>query len=325
MSKAFNHSHAPPVIMLAGPTASGKSAIALKLASKINGVIVNVDSMQVYSDLRILTARPSVEEERQVPHYLYGHVDGSVAYSVADYLNAVQQLLDSPVAQERPLIFVGGTGLYFRALLQGLAPVPPIIPEIREKIRRESLNASAPELHMRLQKCDPDTAMGLKPQDHQRIVRALEVWEQTGHSLAYFQKQPHVGILNHRKPYCFFITRDRPVLIERINKRFDMMVAQGAIAEVEALLARSLDPTLPLMRAHGVPRFIAYLRSQISLADAIEQAKIETRQYAKRQMTWWRGSLPNWPMHSILDSAQDSDKLIPHILQSLKDRKDNLL
>ena len=314
MFTALNHNKTPPVIMLAGCTASGKSALAIKLASEINGVIVNVDSMQVYRDLRILTARPTIEEEQEASHYLYGYVDGSTAYSVADYLKAVQQIIDSPLAQERPLIFVGGTGLYFRAMLQGLAPIPAIDADIRENIRRESLEMSATELYVRLKKCDPDTAQGLNPQDHQRIVRALEVWEQTGTSLVKFQKEPHVGIFSQQKPHCFFITRERQLLIERINQRFDQMIAQGAVAEVERLLSRSLDPSLPLMRAHGVPRFIAYLRDQISFSDAIEQAKIETRQYAKRQMTWWRGSLPQWSVHS----ADNSDHFISHVLQTVK-------
>jgi tRNA dimethylallyltransferase len=288
-----------PVIFIAGTTASGKSSLAISCAKEINGVVVNVDSMQVYADLRIITARPSIEEEALVAHALYGHVDGAMCYSAAHFQRDVAALLCDPAYAARPLIFTGGTGLYFKALMEGLAPVPHIPRELRHALREEAERVEAPVLHARLALVDPDMAARLKPQDTQRILRALEVVEATGQSLRTYQlsqeKENKTTLLfGHRPIHKLFLSWPRDELVDRIHTRFDGMIEGGALEEVSHLMARALDPSLPVMRAHGVPWLIKALRDEVSLQTAIERAKIETRQYAKRQMTWWRNSMTDW-------------------------------
>ncbi len=303
----------PPILLIAGPTASGKSALALDLAAKLDGVIINVDSMQVYADLRLLTARPSVAEEALTQHYLYGHVDGAINYSVAHYLSDVKTLLNNPDLRHKTLIFVGGTGLYFKALQQGLVDVPTIPDALRTRLRHEAQHLEASQLHTRLIALDPVMGARLKPCDKQRILRALEVKEATGRSLSEFQKQQHDGVFSERLVHAFFLVPERAALIERINQRFDHMITNGALEEVEHLAARLLDPALPIMRAHGVPWLMKSLIGTVSYDHAVERAKIETRQYAKRQMTWWRHTMPDWTFYS----ATDPSVLFMQILQRI--------
>jgi tRNA dimethylallyltransferase len=282
-------------VLIAGPTASGKSALALALAEKLKGVIVNADSMQVYRDLRIITARPTEQEERRVPHKLYGHVDAAENYSTGRWLKDVASTLDEIHAQRRLPILVGGTGLYFKALTTGLAAVPLIPAQIRRDIRARIENEGAPVLHAELTKVDPATAQRLMPNDRSRIGRALEVFHATGRALSDWHRQGLPPPLDTSKAVKLFLKTERTVLVNRIQMRFDAMLKARALDEVRALASRNLDPTLPAMKAHGVPWLIRHIRGEISLEQAAEGAVMDTRRYAKRQLTWFRNQLPDWP------------------------------
>jgi tRNA dimethylallyltransferase len=284
----------PKAILLAGPTASGKSAIALALAQRIGGVIVNADSMQVYRDLRIITARPAPDEEARVPHRLYGHVDAAETYSAGRWLADARAALAEAEAIDRLPIFTGGTGLYFKLLTGGLAAVPPIPEEIRAGVRARLAAEGAPVLHGELARREPASAARLDPGDRTRIVRALEVLDATGRSLAEWQQGNMPPILDAANCVTVLLALDRAELRRRIEARFDTMLGAGALAEVRALAARNLDPLLPAMKAHGVPCLIRHLRGEISLDEAAAQAKADTRRYAKRQFTWFRNQLPDW-------------------------------
>ncbi|MEM9331614.1 MAG: tRNA (adenosine(37)-N6)-dimethylallyltransferase MiaA [Pseudomonadota bacterium] len=280
------------VILIAGPTASGKTGLAIDLAKSHGAIILNTDSMQVYSDLRILSARPTDEEEKQAPHLLFGHVSGDQPYSVAHWKEDVASVLKQEADRKRPLVFVGGTGLYFNALLHGLSPIPDIKPEIREKWRARSLNpGSGDELFDRLLELDRSMADRLRPSDTQRIVRALEVIESTGVSLSVWQTQKGVPLFSaNHKIKKLLLMPDRSVVHERINHRFEQMVEQGGISEVKTLMEKGLNAEVPVMKAIGVPQLISYLKAELSLEAAIEKSKAATRQYAKRQSTWFRNS-----------------------------------
>jgi len=279
-------------VLVAGPTASGKSAFAIELAFRHNGVLINTDSMQVYRDLRVLSARPSMEDEQRVPHFLFGHVDGAVNYSVGHWLEDVAQLLPEIRNNGRLPIFVGGTGLYFKALTQGLSAIPHVPQNVRAKVRAEAEGLSAAMLHERLAACDPLMAAKLRPSDPQRILRALEVFAATGQSLAAFQHQKSPPLLDSGACEALFLAPERGLLRQRIETRFASMLQHGALDEVRQLAARGLDTSLPVMRAHGVPPLIRHLVGEIGLEEAAGQAVAETRQYARRQFTFVRHQLP---------------------------------
>ena len=291
MSDARNKS-AP--ILIAGPTASGKSALALAIAEHVGGVIINADSMQVYRELSILTARPQSDEEARVPHMLYGFVPAAEAYStgrfIADVTDAIAKARE---AGRRPVI-VGGTGLYFKALLEGLSPIPRIDSEIREHWRAEAERRGAAELHRELMVRDAQMAERLAPADTQRIVRALEVLEQTGRSLADWQKVRGVPVVREAEAVRLLVTLDRAELHARADARFDRMIAVGAVEEVRALAALGLDPDMPAMRAIGVRPLLSVVKGESALGAAAEAAKAETRQYIKRQETWHRRYMISW-------------------------------
>lgn len=275
-------------ILIAGPTASGKSRLALELAQKNNGVVINTDSMQVYQLLNVLTARPDAENMQAAPHRLYGHVDPASAYSTGAWLNDVAALLHEDGLAGQTPIFVGGTGLYFRALTEGLSKMPAIPEDIRTRLRTRLTEEGPAELHRQLMSLDPDVAIKLQAGDGQRIVRALEVLEASGQSIAAWQAQKGTPIVDAASANKIVLDIDRDVLTRRIDDRLDQMVAKGAVDEVRQLLARRLDPALPAMRAIGVPEFSAALAGEISMDEAVGLAKIATRQYAKRQATWFR-------------------------------------
>ena len=281
-------------LLIMGPTASGKSALALALAERIGGEIVNADSMQVYRDFRVLTARPSVEEEARAPHHLYGHVDAADLYSagrwLADALAAVAQIR----ARDAVPILVGGTGLYFKALTQGLADIPAPDPEIREALRARLAAEGAPALHTELARLDPPMAARLEANDGPRILRALEVQLSTGESIAAWQANTRPALASEEWTGVR-LAPDRTALYAAIEARFEAMLANGALDEVRAFAARGLDPSLPAVKAHGAPALSAYLRGEIALAEAVEIGKRDTRHYAKRQFTWMAGQMRDWP------------------------------
>ncbi len=284
----------PSAILIAGPTASGKSALAIKLAQRLGGTVVNADSMQVYSDLRTLSARPTTDEEAAAPHLLFGHVDGAMNYSVGRWLTDAAAMLEQLRGEGRVPIFTGGTGMYFKGLLRGLSEIPPVPDEVRAKVRAQADGLEPATLHAQLAARDPATAALVRPSDPQRILRALEVFEATGRGLSEFQGARTPGLLDPANCVCLFLAPERAALYARIDARFDAMMGEGALEEVRALAERRLDPALPVMRAHGVPGMVAYLRGQASLAEAIHKGKIDTRHYSKRQFTFIRHQLPEF-------------------------------
>ncbi len=284
----------PEAILIAGPTASGKSALALELAAKTGGVIVNADSMQVYRDLRVVTARPTVEEEQRAPHRLYGHVDAAENYSVGRWCVDAQAALAEIQKVGRVPIVVGGTGLYFKALTQGLAAVPPIPADVRTAVRERLKSEGIASLFAELQQRDPAAAKRLMPGDRSRVARALEVIMATGRSLSDWHREGMPAVLDAHKTLKVFLATERTELYRRIDARFDGMLARGALDEVTKLAARGLDPALPAMKAHGVPWLIRHLRGEIGLDEAAECGKRDTRRYTKRQETWFRHQLPDW-------------------------------
>ncbi|KFG69085.1 tRNA (adenosine(37)-N6)-dimethylallyltransferase MiaA [Microvirga sp. BSC39] len=280
-------------VLIAGPTASGKSALGIRLAQALDGVVINADSMQVYRDLRVITARPTQEDEAEAPHRLYGHVDAAMNFSVGRYVADAVKVLREIEGTKLP-IFVGGTGLYFKALTEGLSDMPPVPEEVREQVRRESEGLETPELHRLLFERDPDTARIVRPSDRLRVQRALEIFAATGRPLVSFHGAREPGPLADRPVVKLFLAPDRDELRRRIDRRFEAMMEQGALDEVEALGLRNLDPMLPAMRAHGVPGLLAHLRGEISLREAIAKGQGDTRRYAKRQFTWFRHQLADW-------------------------------
>ena len=281
-------------ILIAGPTASGKSALAIRLATRLGGTIINADSMQVYRDLRIITARPSEAEERATPHLLYGTVDGATNHSVSLWLADAAMAVAQAKASGSIPIFIGGTGLYFKALTQGLSDIPPVPHAVREAVRAWGASQSAEDLHATLRLRDPATAALLRPTDPQRLLRALEVHAATGESLAAFHHQRTPPLLDATRCVALTLAVDRDILRDKIEKRFDEMMNNGALAEVDALAQRCLDPALPIARAHGVPPLLLYLAGALSLEAAVLKGKMDTRRYIKRQDTFVRNQLPNF-------------------------------
>lgn len=278
-------------ILITGPTASGKSALAVRLAREHDGVVVNADSMQVYDTLNILTARPQPEDTGGIDHRLYGHVPAGAAYSTGDWQREVTGLVAELRARGKLPVFVGGTGLYFRALTGGLADMPVIPDDIRERVRGRFAAEGAEALHRDLTERDPQTAARLKPGDGQRILRALEVLETTGKSISAFQAAAGPAVIDPERAEKIIVLPDRAVLAGRINRRFGTMLKSGAVEEVKALLALDLSPAMPVMKAIGVPQIAAMLAGEMSEAEVIERGEAATRQYAKRQMTWFRNQL----------------------------------
>ena len=280
-------------MLIAGPTASGKSALAVALAERFGGTVVNADSMQVYRDLRVLTARPTVEEEARVPHMLFGHVDAAENYSAGRYVSDVTRAL-AEIPADRLAILAGGTGLYFKALMSGLAAIPPIDPSIRDALRQRLEADGVEALHGELAVRDPEAAQRIMPRDRSRILRALEVLQATGRPISDWHREGLAPVIDPDGAIKVFLQPNRTDLKKRIHARFETMLDQGALDEVRALDARHLPETLPAMKAHGVPWLRRLLRCEISREEAAEGAIMDTRRYAKRQVTWFRNQMPGW-------------------------------
>lgn len=297
-------------ILIAGPTASGKSGLAVALAERLGGTVINADSMQVYREVRILTARPGPDDEQRVPHALYGFVSGAEAYSAGRYATDVANAIAASRAAGRTPIVVGGTGLYFKVLLEGLSPVPAPDPEVRAFWRGEAARRPAPELHGILAARDPETAARLMPSDPQRIVRALEVLESTGRPLADWQREPGRPVLTASETVRLLVLPERSDHGALIDARLDAMMAAGALEEVRALLALGYSGELPVMRALGVAPLAAHLAGTLTLDEAVATAKGDTRKYSKRQLTWQRRNMIAWTMIE----TQQSEKMIDETL-----------
>lgn len=281
-------------VLIAGPTASGKTALAIEMARERNGLIVNTDSMQVYGVLDRLTARPNAEELQAAPHALFGHVSPSMRYSTGAWLSDVETQIQAATLSGQELIFVGGTGLYFDALTNGFAEVPPVPQE--EILAAEKLiqDMDGEQRMALLRARDPLTAQRLKVADPQRVVRALSVLAATGTPLSAWQDGTGEGPLAGYALDKIVLMPERSILRQRIADRFAAMMGAGAVEEVEALLALDLDPSLPAMKAIGVPEIAAMLAGTLAREEATERAITATRQYAKRQSTWFRNRMGDW-------------------------------
>ena len=278
------------IVIICGPTASGKSARALELARARDGLIVNADSMQLYKELRILTARPTPAEEAQAPHALYGVLKGCDPGSAGKWLTLAADAIREAWAQRRQPIVTGGTGLYLKALMEGLSPIPDVPAEIRERIRNGEMGENH-SLHAILSARDPAMAARLRPSDTQRILRALEVLEATGKSLSEWQAQPKQPFFPDAEFEIINVNLPREEMYRRCDARFIHMMEHGALEEVKSLLALGYDDSCPILRAVGVPELRAYLRGEMTLNDAVAKAQQATRHYAKRQLTWTRNQM----------------------------------
>ncbi|MEK7342640.1 MAG: tRNA (adenosine(37)-N6)-dimethylallyltransferase MiaA [Pseudomonadota bacterium] len=282
----------PRVALIAGPTASGKSALAVALAKAAGGVVINADASQVYADLSILSARPTVEEMGDVPHRLFGHIDGAEACTAARWAGEAKAEIEAAHEAGRLPVLVGGTGLYIRTLLDGIAPVPDIDPAVRAQVRAMPVA----EAHAALTREDPEAAAHLAPADTTRVARALEVVRSTGRTLKSWQAHKAGGIGDRIALAPLILLPPRAWLMERCDRRFGQMIERGAAAEVAGLLARGLDPALPVMRAIGVPEIAEALKANSEWDSCLAKARTATRQYAKRQYTWFAHQPPDqWP------------------------------
>lgn len=291
-------------VLIAGPTASGKSDVAMALAERLKGTVINADAMQVYEGLRILTARPSPEDEARVPHRLYGTVPASTAFSVGDWTKAATEAAMEVTREGRLPIFVGGTGMYLSVLSEGISPMPDIPEDIRAAVRQEGLEA----LYEKVAAVDPAAAIRIGPTDPQRLMRALEVFEATGEPLTRWHERPKERPFEGRFARIV-LEPEREWVYGRIEARFDKMVASGAMEEVEALAKRNLVPDLPVMKALGVSNLLQVQRGETTLEEAVTEIKTQTRRFAKRQMTWFRNQMITWnrvltqDMETIIDDS----------------------
>ncbi len=302
-SGPMNTQARPRAILIAGPTASGKSAFAMAVARARGGVVINADSMQVYSELRVLTARPSADDEASVPHRLFGHVSVSEPYSVARWLDEVSAEIAAAEAEGLLPVITGGTGLYFKALLEGLSPIPPIPEDIRSHWRAAGETWCAQDLHAELVRRDARAAAKIPPSDRQRMVRALEVIAATGRSLAEWQAVGGRPVLDAASAAQVVVARPREELYERAERRFRQMIGEGALDEVRLVRDLQLDPALPAARALGLAPLLAHVAGEMTLEEAVATSVRDTRHYIKRQATWLRRYMISW----ISFSAQEME------------------
>lgn len=284
---------APRLTLIAGPTASGKSRLALDMAAKTGAVIVNADSQQLYADLRVLSARPSVEDEALAEHRLYGVADAAESWSVGRWTRAVMPLLDELAAQDRPALLVGGTGLYFNALTRGLADIPAVPDAVRDAVQAAYDLEGEAAFRRRLAEVDPTAAAAITPGDRQRLIRALAVAQATGRSLSDWKADTR-PLLVPSSYNALVVEPPRDRLYANCDARVSLMIQHGAVDEVRALLARNLDPALPAMKAVGVPELAAHLTGATTLDRAVAAIRLSTRHYAKRQLTWFRNQTSDW-------------------------------
>ncbi len=301
-----------PVVVVAGPTASGKSAGAIAIAETVGGVVINADSMQIYRELSVLTARPDADDTAKVPHKLFGALSASDPCSAARWRDLAMGEIRASIGAGRLPILCGGTGFYIRSLMEGLAEIPGVPAETRKEAMTLLQSLGGAGLRQRIADVDPDTADRLTDGDSQRLVRAWEVWAATGTPLSDWQARP-VEPPRDLRFFVIVVTPERNALYSACNDRFDAMLARGAMAEIERLQALSLDPALPAMKAVGVPQLLSARRGEMSLEEAVETAKRETRRYAKRQTTWLRHQLSADLILEAQYSESLNDKIFPKI------------
>lgn len=298
----------PPVWIVAGPTASGKSALALALAQRVNGTIINVDSMQVYREIPVITAQPSAEDLTEVPHLLYGYVSVLTRMTALDWARQAVLAIRDVQSQGRQPILVGGSGLYLKTLVEGLSPMPPVAPAIRAQVTNLYEVLGPVRFHEALRALDPVTAARLHPTDRQRCIRAREVYEASGQPLSYWQAQEKEAVGGDFNYRMVLLLPDREWLYDKINKRFDHMVAAGALDEARTVQSLNADPTLTGVQALGLSALMDYLEKRLTLIEAIERGQTQSRQFAKRQYTWFRGqelcNVPTLMLHDPQGVAQ---------------------
>jgi len=282
-----------PIIYIAGPTASGKSSWALKIAKAVGGEIINADALQVYTDLQILSARPSESDMEDVPHHLFGHVAGNVRYSTGQWLRDVQPVILDCLARDLVPILTGGTGLYFKALMDGIAEVPPISAKVTLKAQTILDEKGITALRNVAERLDPVATARVLGNDPQRLLRIVSVYNETGRALSHWQADTH-PVIPKAFCRCAVLLPERQALYERINSRFETMIENGGLAEAKAVYVKNYDPSLPMMKAIGLQQFFPYMRGEVNLTESVELAKRETRRFAKRQFTWFRGQASNW-------------------------------
>ncbi len=283
----------PFIISIAGPTASGKSGLAISLAKMFDGEIVNADAIQVYRDLRVISARPTEREMQDIPHHLYGVIDGAQRYSAGRWARAAAPIIEEIIDRGKTAILVGGTGLYFRAIEEGLSPIPPVDKAVMEETQNLWDRCGPGEFYHKLIEID-GTMAHLNPADGQRLMRAWSVLRSSGKSLSVFQALPREPLLTRPVAAKLVLSPPRDILYQRCEMRFDQMMDEGAMEEARSLLALGLDSGLPVMKSLGAAELMAHLRGELALEEAIELAKRNTRRFAKRQMTWFRGQAGNW-------------------------------
>ena len=296
-----------PSILLFGPTASGKTDLAIALAEQLDGEVVNADSMQVYRDLSVLTDRPSPKQQKCIPHHLFGHVDGSVRYSVGAWLREVAKVINDIKSRNKAPIITGGTGLYFHALITGLSDFPETTEDIKVEVSEIIEQDGIGGLYERLRAVDPNTAARIDKSDRQRLSRAYEVWMMTGVPFSELKGRKREPILQDNSYLGVALYPDRKKLYARIEARFDNILPKGVLEEVEELSKRKLKPDLPVMKAHGVPWILDYLKGEKDIKETCELVKRDVRRYAKRQFTWIGRQFPDWPR---IPSMRIEDRLI---------------
>ncbi len=289
--KTQNH-HTAPIYVLAGPTASGKSALALLIAKKQPVVIINADSKQVYKEIPLITAQPSTHEQQQAPHLLYGHISAQQHYSVADWVADATTAIEQTLDEGKIPFLVGGTGMYLKSLIHGMSNVPETQAKTRKDVRNRWEASNTPAMHAHLASIDPASAEKLSPNDTQRILRAIEVMEQTGKSICEWQKQRTTPTFEASRYKMAFLDYPREQVYSNCNTRFEKMMEEGVLDEIKAFDALGLDETLPAMKAHGVPELRSYLNGTMTRENALEQSKRHTRNYIKRQYTWFYHQMP---------------------------------
>ena len=299
------------IVLLSGPTATGKSSLASKLAEKIDGEIINADSIQLYRDLFILTARPDIKKEK-IKHHCYGFLDGDINWSVGKWINEINKILKDVIKRKKVPIVVGGTGFYFKAITDGLSPIPDIDKSIRLKIENDLEKNGLTKLQKRLAFIDPKASEKINPNDRQRIMRALEVYEGTNKKISDFWLMKREKIINY-KSINFKIDADREWIYKNCDLRVDYMFENGAVEEVRHLLTKNYSENSPIMKAIGVDEITSFLNSDITLDKALELIKFKTHQYAKRQITWINNQMISW--NSI--NTQYSNKIINEIIKKL--------
>jgi tRNA dimethylallyltransferase len=300
-----------PIICIAGPTASGKSAWAIQIAKSFGGEIINTDALQVYSELKIISARPSRSEMLNVPHHLFGHVDSNFRYSVGNWISEVESLIVDTLARGKSPILTGGTGLYFKSLIEGIAKIPSIPSDVILETNKFQEQNGVEGLRNLAEKLDPKAASRVLGKDPHRLMRIINVYKVTNKPISFWQENTK-PVVPRIFCHCAVLLPERQKLYDAINNRFDLMMKKGLLNEAERIFTKNIDPSLPIMKAIGLREFFPYFSGDISLDEAVDLAKRNSRRFAKRQFTWFRGQLKNWNEIKTEVQRKNFEEILPH-------------